>query len=433
MIKTSLPKAIIYGYSQKGVLELTSDVYFEENLQEKVIVHSLEDTSNIYDDIAFYKPDVIFTVGQETINLKRHLKDNDFYIFAKWLHYIEEPQNNILANDVVCQSTFYSCSTAERYIDPETPLFSAFTGAYKTGSRIIRTYEGLRNQSYPNWEWVVIDDSPSDHSETWEILQELAEKDHRVKPLRITPNSGGNVGEVKHRAASLCNGRWLLELDHDDYTIYNLFEECLKASLEYPDAGFIYTDVCELYEDGQMKYYGEIAENRQWYNSPNNWFVWGYGGHEWVRAEGQDYISHMYPEINPKTIRFNIGMPNHARLWRKDIYAQVGGHNRFISVADDYELIVKTFLETKFLHVRKMLYLQYNNRNSTVDNNAKDINRRSRLIRDYYDRAIHERILEMGAIDHEWLPENNHSRKLQNDRSALMFGDQEQILNYIYE
>ena len=32
-----------------------------------------------------------------------------------------------------------------------------------------------------------------------------------------------------------------------------------------------------------------------------------------------------------------------------------------------------------------MLYVQYNNGDSTVDNNRVDINRRARLIRDYYD------------------------------------------------
>ena len=433
MIKTSLPKAIIYGYFQKGILEPTSDVYFEENLYERVIVYSLDNPENIYQHIAEYKPDVIFAVGDLIFELHKHIRKDDHLVRAKLLSYSGQPATNVLANDTVCQSTFYSCSTAERFIDPETPLFSAFTGTYKTGQRIKRTYEGLRKQTYPNWEWVVIDDSPLDHTETWDLLQEIAAKDHRVKPMKITPNSGGNVGEVKHRAASLCNGRWLFELDHDDQAISTLFEECLKASQQYPDAGFIYTDVCELYEDGEMRVYGEVAADRKWYMSPNNWFVWGYGGHEPVVADGQNYISHMYPEINPKTIRFNIGMPNHARIWRKDVYAKVGGHNRFISVADDYELIVKTFLECKFLHVRKMLYLQFNNRNSTVDNNSKDINRRARLIRDYYDRAIHDRILEMGCIDHEWLPENGHSRKLQNDRSALMFGDKEQILNYIYE
>ena len=38
MLKTKKPSAIIYGLEEKGTLTLMSDVYFEENLQEEVIV-----------------------------------------------------------------------------------------------------------------------------------------------------------------------------------------------------------------------------------------------------------------------------------------------------------------------------------------------------------------------------------------------------------
>ena len=69
------------------------------------------------------------------------------------------------------------------------------------------------------------------------------------------PQSGGNIGLVKHRAASLCSGEWLVELDHDDTLISTCLEECHKSSLKFPNAGFMYSDVCELYEDGEMKTY----------------------------------------------------------------------------------------------------------------------------------------------------------------------------------
>jgi len=107
----------------------------------------------------------------------------------------------------------------------------------------------------------------------------------------------------------------------------------------------------------------------------------------------------------------------------------VGGHNKRLPVADDYELIVKTFLETKIIHIKKMLYLQYNNRDSTVDNNVIDINRRARLIKDHFDKQIHERIIELGKKDWMW----NDTE----DRSFLEFPqkkyhEEEQVMNYIY-
>jgi pectin methylesterase-like acyl-CoA thioesterase len=80
-----------------------------------------------------------------------------------------------------------------------------------------------------------------------------------------------------------------------------------------------------------------------------------------------------------------------------------------------------------------MLYIQHNNRNSTVDNNGIDINRRARLIRDHYDQQIHDRILELGKHDWNWDDELGHSQKFQNNTSIRKYFKEEQVLNYIYE
>ena len=77
--------------------------------------------------------------------------------------------DNILANDVVCQSTFWACkSQKEVYGNEDKPILSVFTPTYITNERIFRTYESLVNQTYENWEWVVVDDSPLNENKTWE-------------------------------------------------------------------------------------------------------------------------------------------------------------------------------------------------------------------------------------------------------------------------
>ena len=126
-------------------------------------------------------------------------------------------------------------------------------------------------------------------------------------------------------------------------------------------------------------------------------------------------------------------MPNHCRVWHRDTYHKIRGHSRNISVADDYELIVKTFLETRMVHLKKMLYVQYNNGDSTVDNNVKDINRRARLIKDYYDPFIHQRIIELGKYDWNWDTLLNRAHPLQNWMDRSRYYDKEEVLNYIVE
>lgn len=416
MLVVKKPSAIVYGWGKIGTFELISDVYFEENLQDKVVVYSLPYIRNVEEDFNKYQPDLIIYSGMD-IELKSS------FLRAKSIKYSEFPPDNILANDIVCQSTFRNCSNIR-------PTFSVFTPTYKTGDRILRTYESLRKQTYINWEWVVLDDSPDDI--TWNILKTLAKNDYRIKLYKLQPLTEGNVGLAKNRAASFCTGEWLVELDHDDALISTCLEECFKATTQYPDAGFIYSDVCELYEDGQMRIY-DHDHSGNWYAREDNYFDFGYAGHTWVKADGKEYLTHHYPDINPLSIRFNISMPNHVRVWKREVYNQIGGHNIHFPVADDYELIVRTFLYTPIIHIKKMLYLQYNNRNSTVDNNGIDINRRARLIRDHYDKQIHDRILELGKHDWNWDDELGHSQKFQNNTPIRKYFKEEQVLNYVYE
>ena len=126
-------------------------------------------------------------------------------------------------------------------------------------------------------------------------------------------------------------------------------------------------------------------------------------------------------------------MPNHVRVWKRDVYNKMGGHNKSLPVADDFELIIRTFLNTRIIHIKKMLYIQHNNHNSTVDNNSIDINKRARLIRDHYDLAIHNRIIELGFKDWNWNNELGHSQKISNEVLVRKYYEEEQILNYIYD
>ena len=415
-MKTKKPSAIIYNWDRKGVHELQSHIYCEENLLEYVTIYSLDDINNVVKDYSKYQPDLIISFGEK-------LPLNDKILNSRYIRYDSIIGDIELANDIVKQGTFINCQNPK-------PKFSIFTSTYNTGERIKRTYESIVNQTFNDWEWVIIDDSPDDN--TWNILMEIKDNDYRVKPHRIYPLSGGNIGLVKNRAAMLCDGDWLVELDHDDH----LTKDCLSTSNDaiekYPDAGFIYTNCSEMYDDGEPKTYDHDWSG-DWYARHDNFFDFGYAGHTEVLADDKKIVAHHYPDINPLTIRFNISMPNHARMWERELYHKIGGHNKNTPVADDLEIIIRTFLNTRMIHLKKVLYFQYNNRNSTVDNNANDINRRARLIRDYYDLAIHNRILELGFHDWNWSDEDGHSQKFQNRAPIRKFFEEEEVMNYIYE
>jgi hypothetical protein len=154
--------------------------------------------------------------------------------------------------------------------------------------------------------------------------------------------SGGNIGQVKHDAFMLAYGNILVELDHDDELMPNALE--LIAKEFEAGAEFVYSDWCEILPDGQSGRY------------PEGW-AFGYGGEYWA-DELQLWVMKA-PPINRTTINHIVSAPNHVRAWSADLYRRIGGHNVNMVIADDYELVVRTALETDLVHIPKMLYKQH--------------------------------------------------------------------------
>ena len=256
-------------------------------------------------------------------------------------------------------------------------IVSVFTSVVNPSEEVLRrTYESLKAQSHTNWEWVVSDDSSK--PETIAHLQKIQDEDARVKLYAIFPKSGGNIGEAKYRAAMLCKGELLVELDHDDELTKDALQELVAAAKLNSDAGFFYSDCAEI--DGQRNSltYGDT-------------YCGGYGTYYESEYEGKKYLVGKTPEINPITIRHISGVPNHLRCWRRTFYLSIGGHNRTVAIADDYELIVRTFLNTKMIHISKLLYFQHYHQSNTQLARRDEILAEVKKIAMFYDQKITER------------------------------------------
>ena len=280
----------------------------------------------------------------------------------------------------------------------DLPLVTVFTPAYKTGPKIMRPYNSLKNQTYPNWEWVIIDDS-DDGGETFEMLSEMANQDPRIQLYREYRHTG-NIGRLKHSACKLGRGDYLVELDHDDELTPEALGLVVAAYQKHPEVGFVYTDFAECFEDGAPVTYGL---NRQ-YEPPFSDWGYGYGSYRDEEYAGMTYAVVNAPNINAKTIRHIVAAPNHIRSWRATTYAEIGGHGDSVHVADDYELMVRTFLGTRMCRVPHMCYVQYRNYDTgnTHQSRNPEIQRLVRYFSTFYDKRIHERFLELGVDDFVW-------------------------------
>lgn len=263
-------------------------------------------------------------------------------------------------------------------------MISVFTSTYNTSETVLlRTYNSLSAQTYPNWEWVVVDDSSE--ASTFQFLQQLSTKDDRIQLYAISPKTNGNIGEAKYRAAMMCQGKLIVELDHDDELTKGALEELNLASIQFPEAGFFYSDCAEIDKDKNSLVYGET-------------YCLGYGTYYQTAYEGKMYTVGSTPEINPVTIRHIAGVPNHLRAWKRMFYMRIGGHNRTVAIADDYELIIRTFLNTMMVHIPKMLYFQHYHEQNTQLARREEILLESRKVAEFYDEKITERFFFLETL-----------------------------------
>lgn len=336
-------------------------------------------------DLAQLNPDVIVSVASDFTQFK-NLSLSPVTVRKKWLHYSEFNPDRV-GLDVMAT---YLRNVFEKFA-PDQPMVSVFTPVYNIGDIIYRPYHSLLEQTYPNWEWILFDDS-TDGGKTYKILNEIAEKDHRIHVYRSERHSGF-IGEMKYRCCALANGDIFAELDHDDQLTDHCLEWVVRAFQQYPDEGFVFTDSCEVFDGGGFGHYGD------------NW-GFGYGTYRHEEYRGQMMLTINSPNINPLTVRHIIAMPNHVRAWRRETYFAIGGHNRHIHVVDDYEIMVRTFLHTKFVRIPRLGYIQWYNRVSgagnTQDDRRAEIQRLVRHFRTYYNDRIHQRWLNLGVDDFVW-------------------------------
>lgn len=340
------------------------------------------------------RPDVIVSIG--LLGGYPKLMGSAADVRRRWLHF--ESESDLARMGRAAFYCFIDNCVRERTDLP--PLVSVFTPTYNTGERIERAYASLRAQTYINWEWIIVDDS-DDEGATFRVLERLARADHRLGAFKHHAHRG-TLGQVKRWACQLANGQLLVELDHDDELTPNALRDIVStfqhfdgSASERPLAGFVYSDYAEIDADGGAVKYGD------------SW-AFGYGSYRSESHGGRALAVANSPNINAKTIRHIVGVPNHARCWRSDCYREVGGHARRIHVADDYELLIRTFLETRMARVPKLGYLQWRNRGGSIEGGNthkarnKEIQRLTRAFSQHYDSRIHARLLALGVDDFVW-------------------------------
>lgn len=249
-------------------------------------------------------------------------------------------------------------------------------------------WDSLLAQTDQDFEWVIVVNDGKGRKEVTDSYASTAmlitRGDPRVKVL-VDPAPHEGVGARKKIAFGLATGDVLVELDHDDMLTAEAVAEVRKA-FEDESVGFAYSDFID-FEDGTHQ--GAVT-----YRNPNVRAGWVASGYSFYEAEvsGSRPGSYECVRAFPPTamaLSYIYWAPNHLRAWRRSVYEAVGGHDPSFKLCDDHDLVVRTYLATKPVVIRKPLYLYRVSKDNTWSKNVVEIGELTRKIRDaHLERLI---------------------------------------------
>jgi len=256
--------------------------------------------------------------------------------------------------------------------------FSIITPEHDTGNIpfLLELYECIKNQTYKNWEWILY----LNNGFVPEYVPQQLKEDKRIK-IHIALRGNSSIGAIKNAAFKCGTGDILVEVDHDDLITPNCLEKLNEAFLD-SEVGFVYSDNAVLSMNNSFVPYGSE------YGWTHRNFTWN----------NQELIAMNAFKPTSQALSFIWYAPDHVRAWRKSVYHAIGGHNTNLSVCDDHELLIRTYLSTKMKHINEVLYIyRITGENTWLKRNA-EIQQKTLELRNFYARALAEKDADLRGL-----------------------------------
>lgn len=118
------------------------------------------------------------------------------------------------------------------------PLMTVITPYYNAGKYIRQTFQSVIDQTFPWFEWLIIDDG-STEKEQIQILKELCALDSRIKVIR---KENGGIASARNTGIQNSSSEILVMLDADDLIVPTYLEVLYWMLYKNPDCDWAYTN-----------------------------------------------------------------------------------------------------------------------------------------------------------------------------------------------
>jgi glycosyltransferase involved in cell wall biosynthesis len=202
------------------------------------------------------------------------------------------------------------------------PLVSVVMPAYNASKYIARAIESVLNQSYGNFELIIVDDGSTDN--TKDVIAGF--KDDRIKYFR---KENGGASSARNFAIGKSEGSFIAILDADDMIMPELICSCLDEFEKHPDADLVYCNDTLIDCDGRPMRVIEFPEYTE-----RNMLI-------------RDLFRSGYPVVPFRT------------CIRKSVFDKIGFYDESLLVGEDYDMM-RRFVKQglKASHLKRALYLR---------------------------------------------------------------------------
>lgn len=219
----------------------------------------------------------------------------------------------------------------------QEPLVSVIVPTYKRKPKLIeRSIESILNQTYDNFELLVVDDSPSDYSERVYVKKYLESiSDNRIKYIQHPENKGANF--ARNTGARNAKGEYLAFLDDDDEWLSTKLEKQLEMFKD--NVALVYCKAIIINETNDTV---KPILNEMW------------AGKHYTRLLKQNFIG-----------------SNSFVMISKKAFDYVGMYDENLLSNQDYDLFLRIAKEFNISYVDEVLVKYYIHDGERISTNAK--------------------------------------------------------------
>lgn len=218
------------------------------------------------------------------------------------------------------------------------------------GEKYIReSIESVINQTYQDWELIIVNDCSTDNSES--IAQEYANKDSRI--VVITNEVNSKLPKSLNNGFQLAKGEYFTWTSDDNIFKENAIEKMVTCLVDNPSVDVVYSYFDLIDENGDVK---DLDSHRQ----------------SLIMCDVE------YINKNPSTGIMNfVGA---CFLYKSEVHYKLEGYDESLFLVEDFDFWLRARRYFTYMQLKEWLYLYRHHENALSSTRRCDIDKRLSLI-----------------------------------------------------